>query len=82
VFASLPTLSRLHDRLSASDDAGRFRLSKNIERPHEKHSPAPLVRVAWFAPDETAVDPVAAPVSRHPHQHSEVPAPVRAPPAR
>ena len=36
VFASLPTLARVHDRLTTHDDGGSFRLSKNLERPHEK----------------------------------------------
>ena len=37
VLASLPTLTRLHDRLSEHDDVRAFRLSKNLERPHEKN---------------------------------------------
>ena len=36
VFASLPTLARVHDRLSTHDNASSFKLSKNLERPHEK----------------------------------------------
>ena len=43
VFASVPTLARVHDRLSTHDDGSAFRLSKNIERPHEKVAAAPLV---------------------------------------
>jgi hypothetical protein len=46
VFATLPTLSRLHDHLLTSDNVPGFRLSKNIERPHERHMPTPLLRVA------------------------------------
>jgi hypothetical protein len=50
VFASLPTLTRVYDRLSTHDDVGRFRLSKNLERPHEKITAvgvaAPAIRVA------------------------------------
>jgi len=36
VFASWSTLARMHDPVSTRDDVHRFRLSKNIERPHEK----------------------------------------------
>ena len=43
VFASLPTLARIHDRLSGHDDVASFRLSKNLERPHEKIGAASLV---------------------------------------
>ena len=44
VFASLPTLARINDRLSTHDDVSTYRLSKNIERPHEKAGAAALVR--------------------------------------
>jgi len=46
VFAALPTLSRLHDHLLTSDNIPGFRLSKNIERPHERRMPTPLPRFA------------------------------------
>lgn len=50
VFASLPTLARVHDRLTPHGDTGSFRLSKNLERPHEKIAAvaiaAPAVHVA------------------------------------
>jgi hypothetical protein len=46
VVAWLPTLVRAHDRLSPHDSATSFRLSKNVERPHEKAAPAPVDRVA------------------------------------
>ena len=36
VFASLPTLARVHDRLSASDAPTAYRVSRNLERPHER----------------------------------------------
>lgn len=42
VFASLPTLTRLHARVSTRDDMHRFRLSKNLDRPHEKVGVGPL----------------------------------------
>jgi len=44
VFASLPTLARVHERLAARHAVSSFRLSKNVERPSEKVAPTPLVR--------------------------------------
>ncbi len=46
VFLTLPTLARLHDHLSAIDTDGGFRLSKNIERPHERQAAAIAIAVA------------------------------------
>jgi len=46
VFASLPTLARVHDRLSTHDNSSSFRLSKNLERPHEKIGTIALVAAA------------------------------------
>lgn len=47
VFATLPSLARIHDRLTAHDDVTRFRLSQNLERPHEKAA-APLAAMPVF----------------------------------
>ena len=46
VFAALPVLVRIHDRLSQSDAPTAFRISKNLERPHEKHVVQPAIRPA------------------------------------
>jgi hypothetical protein len=84
VFASLPTLARVHERLAARHAVSSFRLSKNVERPHDKVAPAPLVRTAvpLAARDDSirgSVDPAA-------HRSSDCPAlssvVTRAPPAR
>ena len=48
VFASLPSLARIHDRVTAHDEVTRFRLSQNLERPHEKASGAALVAMPLF----------------------------------
>ena len=48
VFATLPSLSRIHDRLTAHDDVTRFRLSQNLERPHEKAEAGPLAAMPVF----------------------------------
>jgi hypothetical protein len=45
VFLFLPTLLRLHDHLSTADKVASFRLSKNLERPHSRHSNAPPLRL-------------------------------------
>jgi len=68
VFASLPTLARVHDRLSARDDGTSFRLSKNLERPHDKVGIVALVTVAPSATapelaDRGEVAPAADPIS-------------------
>src|SRR5579862_9156163 len=47
VFASLPTLMRVHDHLTGLDNPTAFRISKNLERPHEK-SVAPFAAVTPF----------------------------------
>jgi hypothetical protein len=66
VFASLPTLARVHDRLSAHDDVSSFRPSKNVERPHEKVAastlaplPARRIVVAVPTPAQDVVPPSA-----------------------
>ena len=46
VFASLPTLARVHDHLSTHDNVSSFRLSKNLERPHEKIGATALASTA------------------------------------
>jgi HAMP domain-containing protein len=46
VFASLPTLARIHERLAGRDAVSSFRLSKNIERPHQKAVAPSLDQVA------------------------------------
>jgi hypothetical protein len=48
VFATLPSLARVHDRLTAHDEATRFRLSQNLERPHEKTVAVSLVATPVF----------------------------------
>jgi hypothetical protein len=60
VFATLPSLSRIHDRLTAHDDVTRFRLSQNLERPHQKAEGAPLVAMPVFriAADTSPHSPV------------------------
>lgn len=67
VFASLPTLARVQDHVSTHDDAGSFRLSKNLERPHEKIGAAmlgtlPTFRIACdtlHSPDTVAITSTA-----------------------
>ena len=48
VQCPLPSLSRIHDRLKAHDEVTRFRLSQNLERPHEKVAAACLVAMPAF----------------------------------
>jgi len=79
VFASLPTLIRLHERLSAVDDVARFRLSKNIERPHEKQAPAALIRIEWLGHD-LALAVASAPAATRPLDSPRDAATGRAPP--
>jgi len=55
-FACVPAFSRVHDRLSAADQAGGFRFSKNVERPHQKH--VATGRVAFGVLPELRLDPV------------------------
>ena len=82
VLASLPILARLHDRLTASDQPAGFRLSKNLERPREKHSADavaevfPILTAPNLAPIAEIVErPLLPPVTV-----TSAPAPVRAPP--
>ena len=84
VFASLPTLARVHERLAARHAVSSFRLSKNVERPSEKVAPTPLVLTAVpvVVGDDSVrgrVDPVAHRVFASPVTAA---ADNRAPPAR
>ena len=45
-FAALPTFARAYDRLTSTDNPTAFKISKNLERPHEKIGAAPIVRTA------------------------------------
>ena len=83
-FASLPTLARVQDRLSTHDNASSFRLSKNLERPHEKivatalaDSPHPLV-----VRDRTDRGDVVDVASAPPAQPATASLVSRAPPVR
>ena len=62
-FLFVPTLARLHDRLSTADTGAGFKLSKNIERPHDKQVTAPLVPIAAlsFGPDTSLACVVTLP---------------------
>lgn len=84
VFASLPTLARVHDQLSARDDGASYKLSKNLERPHEKLVAAPLLRAtaASVAFDQTRSGDVAELLPWYSAPAVATPSPVRAPPAR
>ncbi|HWF85385.1 MAG TPA: hypothetical protein VG222_11070 [Vicinamibacterales bacterium] len=84
VFLTLPTLSRLHDHLSTADNVAGFRLSKNIERPHERHSVAPLPTLAspTVRSDTSLAGGVAAVTSLAPPPVVVAPSCDRAPPAR
>ena len=83
VFASLPTLARVHDQLSTRDSGG-FKLSKNLERPHEKLAPAPLARAtaARVVRDDSPSGEVSDFLPSYAPPAVAVPAPVRAPPVR
>ncbi len=80
VLALVPALSRAHDRLST--DHVTFSFGKNIERPHEKVSPASLaVVVEAPRPPATSAD-VIEPLRIAPDCTIVVAAaPLRAPPA-
>ena len=84
VFASLPTLARVHDRLSTHDEFGSFRLSKNLERPHEKIGAAAVAATALAlvhrdtAPCGEVADPIVVPVT----PSFSAPLAARAPPVR
>jgi hypothetical protein len=83
VFLSLPTLTRVHDRASAVDNTTAFRLSKNIQRPSERHTAVAVSatvapRVADALPFE-APPPVADAFER---PSTVTPGSLRAPPAR
>lgn len=84
VFASLPTLARAHDQLSANDNGAGFKLSKNLDRPHEKLAPAPLVRAtaARIVRDATPSGDVIEFVASYSAPAIALPMPVRAPPVR
>ena len=45
-FLFVPTLARLQDHLSSADTGAGFKLSKNIERPHDKQTTAALVAIS------------------------------------
>jgi hypothetical protein len=84
-FAALPLLARIHDRVTAHDDVTRFRLSQNLERPHEKEAVAGLVATPVFrvAPDTTTLQQLVAPASGSPlHDAFVCPTAPRAPPVR
>lgn len=56
MFVSLPTLARMHDQLSTHDNGTSFRLSKNVDLPHEKIGGAALAcctTLALLHPDRT-----------------------------
>jgi hypothetical protein len=83
VFGSLPTLTRLHDRITASDQLSGFRFSKNLERPREKHGSDAVVSVS-----PVSVAPNLAPIGDVQERPvllyttaSSAPTAVRAPPA-
>ena len=83
VFLSLPTLVRLHDHLSTADNISGFRLSKNIERPHERHSPPPSVLKAAapvVAEASSRGDTIGPFVAHVPQSPVAKPASSRAPP--
>ena len=84
VFATLPSLARVHDRLTAHDEVTRFRLSQNLERPHEKTAavclvPTPVLR---FAPDTTLQYAIATTPGPSLHDAFVCPTAPRAPPVR
>ena len=82
VFAALPVLVRIHDRLSQSDAPTAFRVSKNLERPHEKHLVQPAIRPAASVALHNAPscsDVIQADAADRTALAS-TPAPVRAPP--
>lgn len=85
VFASMPTLLRLHDHLSTGRANDGFKFSRNIERPHEKHTPIRPVAITTASASEQSLsgEPSATPDA--PFSSLWIlaaPAPVRAPPAR
>jgi hypothetical protein len=84
VFASLPTLARVHDQLSTRDDGGGFKLSKNLERPHEKLAPTPLAQTtaARVVRDDTPSDDASDFLPSYAAPVVTAPAPGRAPPVR
>jgi hypothetical protein len=85
VFLLAPTLTRAADRTPIHHETAGFRFSKNIERPHEKFSAAPLItlggsstaepllRVECLFEPDASVPPFRAFLFRTPD---------RAPPAR
>lgn len=85
VFASVPTLSRVHDHLSPSDQTAGFRFSKNVERPHEKPAPARLIVIGAALIDSGTLAGELVGSSDVPLPHTRIlvaPAPLRAPPLR
>ena len=83
VFASVSTLTRLHDRLSTRDDVASFRPSKNLERPHEKFGAtvaAPSIATAAAA--QPLIGEVTDPIGVAPTNAPAAPVPSRAPPVR
>ncbi|HYM24700.1 MAG TPA: hypothetical protein VEU08_15890 [Vicinamibacterales bacterium] len=82
VFASLPTLTRIHDHLTGFDNPTAFRISKNLERPHEKSvapfisSAAPFIACLASPSRDAIILPETAPSSA-----VVTPADVRGPPA-
>ena len=63
-FLFVPTLARLHDRLSTADTRAGFKLSKNIERPHDKQAPVPLVPITAVSLDaDTSLECLVAVLS-------------------
>ncbi|HEY7288764.1 MAG TPA: hypothetical protein VH583_02925 [Vicinamibacterales bacterium] len=84
MFATLPSLARIHDRLTAHDDVTRFRLSQNLERPHEKAAAVALVVMPLFriAADTTPHSTSAAPPSLPLLDAFASPTGSRAPPTR
>lgn len=62
-FALVPTLSRIHDRLSTSDTFPGFKASKNLERPHERQAPVSLARAATAVTVDATTAGIVAPVS-------------------
>jgi hypothetical protein len=54
VFVCVPTLSRMHDHLSSGTRGAHFKFSRDIERPHEKHTLPALIPITTSTFDEGA----------------------------
>ena len=84
-FACVPALSRVHDRLSLSDQTAGFKPSKNVERPHDRHTPAGLIAVGAAAPAGHSLPAERVTPQGRPNVAtglSIAPRPLRAPPIR